>query len=95
MPISRTEILYLCTGAIAGFVVAKNFDKLKEKAGPLNERLGPLLETAAEAARDAYAAAARKSPKRLRRCRTQRRLRRARPHKSRWCVHCFNSGSQL
>jgi hypothetical protein len=60
MPINRTELLYLCTGAIAGFFVAKNFDKFKEKAAPLHEKLGPLIETAAEAARDAYAAAAKR-----------------------------------
>ena len=47
-------------GAVAGAVVARNFDKIKEKVGPLKEKLLPLLATAGEAASDAYAAASRR-----------------------------------
>src|SRR5262249_14024327 len=35
MPVTRSELLFLCGGAIAGAVVAKNYDKIKAKAGPL------------------------------------------------------------
>ena len=58
MPVTRSELLFLCGGAIAGVVIAKNFDKIKEHLGPLKEKLSPLLETAGEAFGDAYATAA-------------------------------------
>jgi hypothetical protein len=35
MPVTRSELLFLCGGAIAGAVVAKNYDKIKAKAGPV------------------------------------------------------------
>ncbi len=45
-------MLFLCGGAIAGAVVAKNYDKIKAKAGPV-------LAAAGAAVGDAYTAAAR------------------------------------
>ena len=33
MPVTRSELLFLCGGALAGVVIAKNFDKIKETAG--------------------------------------------------------------
>ena len=65
MPVTRSEVLFLCGGAIAGIVIARNFDKIKEAAAPLTEKLSPLLETAAKAAGDAYAAAARRVGERV------------------------------
>jgi hypothetical protein len=59
MPITTSEALFFCGGAVAGVLVAKNWDKIKEKAAPLREKLAPLIETAAQAAGDAYANAAR------------------------------------
>jgi hypothetical protein len=53
MPVTRSELLFLCGGAIAGAVVAKNFDKIKAKAGPV-------LAAAGAAVGDAYTAAARR-----------------------------------
>jgi hypothetical protein len=46
-------LLFLCGGAIAGAVVAKNYDKIKAKAGPV-------LAAAGAAVGDAYTAAARR-----------------------------------
>jgi hypothetical protein len=65
MPITRSELMFFCGGAIAGAVIAKNFDKIKETAGPLKEKLTPLLETAAGAFGDAYAAAAQRVAERV------------------------------
>jgi len=53
MPVTKSELLYFCAGAVVGAVGAKNFDKIKSQ-------LGPLLAKAGEAAADAYADAARK-----------------------------------
>jgi hypothetical protein len=58
MPVTRSELLFLCGGAIAGAAAAKNYEYLKEK-------LGPLLQTAGEAVGDAYSAAARKVGERV------------------------------
>jgi hypothetical protein len=65
MPVTRSELLFLCGGAIAGVVIAKNFDKIKEAVSPLREKFTPLLETAGEAFGDAYAAAARRVGERV------------------------------
>jgi ElaB/YqjD/DUF883 family membrane-anchored ribosome-binding protein len=53
MPVTKSEVLYFCAGAIVGAVGAKNFEKLKRE-------VGPLLAKAGEAAADAYADAARR-----------------------------------
>jgi hypothetical protein len=53
MPVTRSELLYFCAGAVVGAIGAKNFDKIKSQ-------LGPLLAKAGEAAADAYADAARR-----------------------------------
>jgi hypothetical protein len=53
MPVTKSELLFFCAGAVVGAVGAKNFDKIKSQ-------LGPLLAKAGEAAADAYADAARK-----------------------------------
>jgi hypothetical protein len=58
MPVTRSELLFLCGGAIAGAVAAKNYDKIKAKAGPL-------LAAAGAAVGDAYTAAARKVGERV------------------------------
>jgi hypothetical protein len=52
MPVTRSELLFLCGGAIAGAIAAKNYDKIKAKAGPW-------LAAAGAAVGDAYTAAAR------------------------------------
>ena len=65
MPVTRSELMFLCGGAIAGVVIAKNFDKIVEAVGPLKEKLSPLLATAGEAFGDAYAAAARRVGERV------------------------------
>ena len=64
MPVTRSELLFLCGGAIAGAIAAKNYDKIKAKAGPL-------LAAAGGAVGDAYTAAARGSASGSRRCRTR------------------------
>jgi hypothetical protein len=53
MPVTRSELLYFCAGAVVGAIGAKNFEKIKSE-------LGPLLAKAGEAAADAYADAARR-----------------------------------
>ena len=53
MPVTRSELLFLCGGAVAGAIGAKHFDKIKA-------RVAPWLATAGEAAGDAYTAAARR-----------------------------------
>src|SRR5438270_12432496 len=58
MPVTRSELLFLCGGALAGVVVAKKYDKIKAKAGPL-------LAAAGAAAGDAYTAAARRVGERM------------------------------
>jgi hypothetical protein len=58
MPVTRSELLFLCGGAIAGAIAAKNYDKIKAKAGPL-------LAAAGAAAGDAYTAAARRVGERM------------------------------
>jgi hypothetical protein len=58
MPVTRSELLFLCGGAVAGAIVAKNFDKIKT-------RVAPFLATAGEAASNAYTAAARQVAERL------------------------------
>jgi hypothetical protein len=51
-------LLFLCGGAIAGAVAAKNYDKIKAKAGPV-------LAAAGAAVGDAYTAAARRVGERI------------------------------
>lgn len=51
-------MLFLCGGAIAGVAVAKNYDKIKSKAGPV-------LAAAGAAVGDAYTAAARRVGERV------------------------------
>jgi len=51
-------LLFLCGGALAGVVVAKNYDKIKSKAGPV-------LAAAGAAVGDAYTAAARRVGERV------------------------------
>ncbi len=58
MPVTRSELLFLCGGAIAGAVAVKNYDKLKAKAGPI-------LAAAGAAVGDAYTAAARRVGERV------------------------------
>jgi hypothetical protein len=58
MPVTRSELLFLCGGAIAGAIAAKNYDKIKAKAGPL-------LAAAGGAVGDAYTAAARRVGERV------------------------------
>lgn len=58
MPVTRSELLFLCGGALAGAVVAKNYDKIKAKAGPV-------LAAAGAAVGDAYTAAARRVGERV------------------------------
>lgn len=58
MPVTRSELLFLCGGAIAGAVAAKNYDKIKAKAGPV-------LAAAGAAVGDAYTAAARRVGERV------------------------------
>ena len=58
MPVTRSELLFLCGGALAGAVVAKNYDKIKAKTGPL-------LAAAGAAVGDAYTAAARRVGERV------------------------------
>jgi ElaB/YqjD/DUF883 family membrane-anchored ribosome-binding protein len=58
MPVTTSEFLFLCGGAVVGAVGAKNYDKIKEK-------LSPLLATAGDAAGDAYTAAARRVGERI------------------------------
>jgi hypothetical protein len=58
MPVTRSELLFLCGGVVAGVVGAKNYDKIKGK-------VAPWLATAGEAVGDAYTAAARKVGERI------------------------------
>jgi ElaB/YqjD/DUF883 family membrane-anchored ribosome-binding protein len=53
MPVTKSEFLYFCAGALVGAVGAKNFEKIKSQ-------VGPMLAKAGEAAADAYADAARR-----------------------------------
>ncbi len=53
MPVTRSELLFLCGGALAGAAVVKNLDQIKS-------RMGPIVTTAGDAFGDAYSAAARK-----------------------------------
>jgi len=65
MPVTKSELLYLCGGAIAGVVTAKNYARIKEKAAPVKEKISPWLATAGEAVGDAYTAAARRVGERI------------------------------
>jgi hypothetical protein len=58
MPVTRSELLFLCGGAIAGAIAAKNYDKIKAKAGPW-------VAAAGTAVGDAYTAAARNVGERI------------------------------
>lgn len=54
MPVTRSELLFLCGGAIAGVAVAKNLERIKSKVGPWVSGVGDTFG-------DAYSAAARKA----------------------------------
>ncbi len=58
MPVTRSELLFLCGGAAIGAIGVKNFDKIKTK-------VAPWLATAGAAAGDAYTAASRHVAERL------------------------------
>jgi hypothetical protein len=58
MPVTRSELLFFCGGAVVGALGAKNFDKIKAQAAPW-------LAKAAEAAGDAYTVAARQVAERI------------------------------
>jgi hypothetical protein len=58
MPVTRSELLFLCGGAIVGALGAKNYDRIKAK-------VSPLLATAGDAVGDAYSAAARRVGERI------------------------------
>ena len=58
MPVTKSEFMYFCAGAVVGAIGAKNFDKIKDQ-------FGPLLAKAGEAAADAYADAARRVAERV------------------------------
>jgi predicted lipid-binding transport protein (Tim44 family) len=53
MPVTKSELLYFCAGAVVGALGAKNYEKLKTQ-------FGPILAKAGEAAADAYADVARR-----------------------------------
>lgn len=65
MPVTRSELFFLCGGALAGALAAKNYDKIKERVAPLKERVSPWLATAGDAVGDAYTAAARRVGERI------------------------------
>jgi hypothetical protein len=65
MPVTRSELVFLCGGAVAGVLIAKNWDKIKDQLGPLKEKVSPLLDAASEAFGDAYATAARRVGERV------------------------------
>lgn len=58
MPVTRSELLFLCGGAIAGAAAAKNLSRIKEK-------VQPFLSGAGEVVGDAYTAAAKKVGERI------------------------------
>jgi len=58
MPVTRSELLFLCGGAVAGALGVKHYDKIKTK-------VAPLLATAGDAVGDAYTAAARRVGERI------------------------------
>ena len=58
MPLTRSEILFLCGGAVAGAAVGKNLDQIKSKLGPWVSGVGDTVG-------DAYSAAARKAGERV------------------------------
>ena len=58
MPVTRSEFLFLCGGAIAGAAAAKNYSKIKAK-------IEPFLAGAGEVVGDAYTAAAKKVGERI------------------------------
>ncbi len=58
MPVTRSELLYLCGEAIAGSVAARNLEQIKSK-------VGPWVSGAGETFGDADSAAARKAGERV------------------------------
>jgi 2-keto-3-deoxy-galactonokinase len=58
MPVTRSEVLFLCGGALVGAAVAKNYARIKEK-------VQPFVTVAGGAVGDAYTAAARKVGERI------------------------------
>src|SRR4051794_3166930 len=58
MPVTKSELLFLCGGAIAGVAAAKNYSKIKAK-------IHPFLSGAGEVVGDAYTAAAKKVGERI------------------------------
>jgi hypothetical protein len=65
MPVTRSELLFFCGGAIAGVLAAKNYGKIKESVEPLKEKMSPWLTSAGNAVGDAYTAAARRVGERI------------------------------
>ena len=61
----RSELLFLCGGAVVGALAAKNYSKIKETVAPVKEKVTPWLSTAGEAIGDAYAAAAQRVGERI------------------------------
>jgi hypothetical protein len=58
MPVTRSELLFLCGGALVGAAAAKNYSRIKEK-------VQPFLAGAGEVVGDAYTAAAKKVGERI------------------------------
>jgi hypothetical protein len=58
MPVTRSELLFLCGGALAGALGAKNYDRIKAK-------VSPWLTSAGDVVGDAYTAAARRVGERI------------------------------
>ena len=78
MPVTRSEILFLCGGALAGVVAAKNYDQIKSKVTPWVSGVGDTFG-------DAYSAAARKAGERvesLQDALAEMRHNRSQPHES-------------
>ena len=58
MPVTRSELLFLCGGALVGAAAAKNFSRIREK-------VEPFLAGAGEVVGDAYTAAAKRVGERI------------------------------
>jgi hypothetical protein len=58
MPVTRSELLFLCGGALVGAAAAKNYSRIKEK-------IQPFVAGAGEVVGEAYTAAAKKVGERV------------------------------
>jgi hypothetical protein len=58
MPVTRSELLFLCGGALVGAAAAKNYSRIKEK-------IQPFVAGAGEVVGEAYTAAAKKVGERI------------------------------